>query len=318
MDKAGREIIPDEEVRATYFHEISENNLALGKFKRVLRLGVRPVGALYIDASGHASDLDPRSVDAIASLAALALERAHSFIAESNAEAARRSKELRSTVLDGLAHAFKTPLATIQTASSGLLEMPKLGSVEKELASLIEEQAERLTSLTNSALQTAELDEGRMQTHYDKIDLGQLLRQCKEWFAHMLTDHCLLLVEEASVNHVRADSRLLQMALFQLLDNAAKYARPASAITLRAESTDVEVVFSVRNEGSYVAPEERQRIFERFYRSPDTQHKAAGTGIGLSVTRRIAEAHRGRVWVESDPAPSATFFFTLPHVRKEA
>src|SRR5271170_294046 len=133
MDKAGREPIPDDEVRATYFHELSENDLTTSKFKRVLRLGTRPVGALYIAAPSHGSYLDSRSVDAIASLSAIALERAHSFIAESNAEAAKRSEQLRSTVLDGLAHAFKTPLATIQSASSGLLEINRLEPTDREL-----------------------------------------------------------------------------------------------------------------------------------------------------------------------------------------
>ncbi len=318
MDKAGREIIPDEEVRSIYFHEISENDAASCKFKRVLRLGVRPVGALYIAASVHGSYLDSRSVDAIASLSALALERAHSFIAESNAAAAKRSEQLRSTVLDGLAHAFKTPLATILTASSGLLEIPQLEPSERELASLIEEEAERLTNLTSKVLQTAELDEGRLEVDDEKIDLDQLLQQCEEWFVHTLADHPLHLAEEASVDHVWADSHLLQMALFQLLDNASKYARPASPITLRIESTDVEIVFSVHNEGSYIAPQERLRIFERFYRSPEAQYKASGTGIGLSVTKRIADAHRGRVWVESGPATDTTFFLTLPRIQKEA
>jgi len=121
MDKAGKDGVPDDEVRATYFHELSENDLASCKFKRVLRLGTKPVGAIYIAGSPYESPLDPRSVDAIASLSAIALERAHSFAAESNAEAAKRSEQFRSTVLDGLAHAFKTPLATIQSASSGLL-----------------------------------------------------------------------------------------------------------------------------------------------------------------------------------------------------
>jgi two-component system sensor histidine kinase KdpD len=318
MDKAGREIIPDEEVRSIYFHEISENDAASCKFKRVLRLGVRPVGALYIAASVHGSYLDSRSVDAIASLSALALERAHSFIAESNAAAAKRSEQLRSTVLDGLAHAFKTPLATILTASSGLLEIPQLEPSERELASLIEEEAERLTNLTNKVLQTAELNEGRLEVDDEKIDLDQLLQQCEEWFVHTLVDHPLHLAEEASVDHVWADSHLLQMALFQLLDNASKYGRPASPITLRIESTDVEIVFSVHNEGSYIAPQERLRIFERFYRSPEAQYKASGTGIGLSVTKRIADAHRGRVWVESGPATDTTFFLTLPRIQKEA
>jgi two-component system sensor histidine kinase KdpD len=103
------------------------------------------------------------------------------------------------------------------------------------------------------------------------------------------------MIDETSGSDVWADAHLLQMALLQMLD-----------------------VFSVQNEGSFIAPEERLRIFQRFYRSPGSQHKAPGTGIGLSVTKRIAEAHRGRVWVENDSETSTTFFFALPHICKEA
>ena len=130
-----------------------------------------------------------------------------------------------------------------------------------------------------------------------------------------LPDHPLHTIDETSSSDVWADAHLLEMALLQLLDNASKYGSPGSPITLRVTSTDSEVVFNVQNEGSFVAPEERLRIFQRFYRTPGSQHKAPGTGIGLSVTKRIAEAHTGRVWVESDSEASTTFFFALPHKR---
>jgi two-component system, OmpR family, sensor histidine kinase KdpD len=317
MDKAGRDAIPEDEVRATYFSESNESDLVSGTFKRVLRLGTRPVGALYI-AGVRESPLDPRSVDAIASLAAIALERAHSFIAESNAEAAKRSEQLRSTVLDGLAHAFKTPLATIQSASSGLLEINRLTSPERELVSLIDEQADHLTKLTNQALQVAELDEGQLKVDSEWISLEQLFRFCREEVAHALAAHRLRTINDTQEGYVWADARLLRMALLQMLDNATKYASPTSPITLRVATTDAEIVFSVQNEGSFIAPEERLRIFERFYRSPGSQHKASGTGIGLSVTKRIAGAHSGRVWVESDVVAGTTFFLALPRTGKEA
>jgi hypothetical protein len=80
---------------------------------------------------------------------------------------------------------------------------------------------------------------------------------------------------------------------------------------LYVKSTDAEVVFNVRNEGSFIAPEERLRNLQRFYRSSGSQHRAPGTGIGLSVTKRIAKAHTGRVWVESDSEAGTTFFFAL-------
>lgn len=316
MNKAGPEAIPEDEVRATYFYELCENDLAASIFKRVLWLGNRPVGALYI-AGGRDGQLDPHSVDAIASLAAIALERAHSFIAESNAEAAKRSEQLRSTVLDGLAHAFKTPLATIQSASSGLLEINRLASPEKVLVSLIDEQSTHLAKLTTQALQTAKLDEGQLEVDHESISLEQLFRLCQEEVAYALTDHPLRTSDETQGDNVWADAHLLQMALLQMLDNAAKYANPTSPILLRVASTDAEIVFSVQNEGSFIAPEERFRIFQRFYRSPGSQHKASGTGIGLSVTKRIAEAHSGRVWVESDVAAGTTFFLGLPRIRRE-
>ncbi len=318
MDRAGTGSIPDDEVRATYFHELSENDLVSCKFKRVLRLGIRPVGAIYIAGPSDQSSLDPRSVDAIASLSAIALEKAHSFAAEGNAEAAKRSEQLRSTVLDGLAHAFKTPLATIQSASSGLLEINSLNYPERELVSLIDEQTTRLAKLTNQVLRTAELDQRQLEVDYERIGLDRLFRFCRTEAADALTDHPLRMIDETSDNDVWADNRLLEMALLQLLDNASKYATPGSPITLRVTSTDTEVVFNVQNEGSFVAPEERLRIFQRFYRSPGFQHKAPGTGIGLSVAKRIAEAHTGRVWVESDSESSKTFFFALPRIPKEA
>jgi two-component system, OmpR family, sensor histidine kinase KdpD len=317
MDKAGKVAIPDDEVRAIYFHELCENDLVSCTFKRVLRLGTMPVGSIYIAGSSSGGSLDSRSVDAIASLSAIALERAHSFAAESGAEAAKRSEQLRSTVLDGLAHAFKTPLATIQSASSGLLEINRLEYPERELVALIDQQATRLAKLTYQVLRTAELDQQQLEVDREKICLKQLFRFCRAEAVHTLMDHSLLTFDETSDSYVWADTRLLEMALLQLLDNASKYASPRSPITLRVTSTDSEVVFNVQNEGSFIAPEERLRIFQRFYRSPGSQHRAPGTGIGLSVAKRIAEAHTGRVWVECDSEATTTFFFSLPRIRKE-
>ena len=317
MDKAGKQPVPEDEVRAAYFSELNENDLVSSKFTRTLRNGTRPVGALYIAGPCQEGQLDPRSVDAIASLASIALERAHSFIAESDAEAAKRGEQLRSAVLDGLAHAFKTPLATIQNSSSGLLEMNGLGKPERELVSLIDEQAMRLTKLANHALQTAKLDERQLKVNYECISMDRLFQYCREEAAETLSDHVLQTVDATFGSAVWADLHLVEMALWQMLDNASKYASPATPITLRVASTDAEIVFSILNEGSLIAPEERIRIFQRFYRAPGSQHRASGTGIGLSVTKRIAEAHNGRVWVESDPTEGTTFFLALPRVCKD-
>jgi two-component system sensor histidine kinase KdpD len=104
-------------------------------------------------------------------------------------------------------------------------------------------------------------------------------------------------------------------ALRQLVDNAIKYSDPGTTITISAETAGVpgkgEILISVHNEGPAIRAEDRERIFDRFYRSPGTEHRAAGTGLGLSITKKIAEAHQGRVWVSGE-AKGATFVFALP------
>src|SRR5580704_18125825 len=319
MERRGVSPIEDTEIKAICCGNTSIDHLAARKFGRTLRVGARAIGSLCLVGSETNDLLDPDSADAIASLASIALERSHSLIAESNAEAAKRSEQLRSTVLDGLAHAFKTPLATIQTASSGLLEISSLESAQQELVSLINQEAIHLANLTTQVLQTAKLDEKQLKVDYQEVILEPFLDLCREENKLDLAEHALnVSVGNLAGRHIWADARLLQMALAQLLDNASKYASVSSPITLRVVATDAETVFSVHNEGSYIAPAERPRVFKRFYRSPGSEYRAPGTGIGLSVAKRIAEAHRGRVWIESDPETGTTFFLTLPHLCKEA
>jgi two-component system sensor histidine kinase KdpD len=318
FSSAGHRDISLDEARATYLHEYYENDFAHGVFRRVLLVGTRPIGALLLINSSGDDHIDSRSVDAIASLSAIALERAHSFTAESSAEAAKWTEQLRSTVLDGLAHAFKTPLATIQTASSGLLEFNSLGCSQYELVSMINQEAVHLGHLTTQVLQTARLDEKQLKVDYQEVLLKPLLELCCEENRQDIARHPLnISVGDLAGRHIWADPRLLQMALSQLLDNASKYASPSSPITIRASVTDAETVFSVHNEGSYIEPAERGRVFKRFYRSPGSEYRAHGTGIGLSVAKRIADAHQGRVWIESHPEAGTTFFFTLPHLQRE-
>jgi two-component system sensor histidine kinase KdpD len=310
--RAGQRDVPEEVLRAIFYQHTVENDEATSRFSRVLHRGTTPVGALCIIGSNNSGYLDSRSADAVASLAEIALERAHSFLAESSAEAGRRSEQLRSSILDGLAHAFKTPLATIATSSSALLEIRHLDPLERELATLIQEQSLRLADLTSKVLQTADFNWDDFVLDREYIHLGRFLEGCREQAVSLLGDHLLHIEQGTVIESVWADPELLQMALGQLIDNAAKYASPASPITLRAQCVNSDLLFSVTNEGSYIAPEERWRIFERFYRSPQVQYQAPGTGIGLSVTKKIIEAHEGRVWAESLPDAVTTFYLALP------
>jgi two-component system sensor histidine kinase KdpD len=195
--------------------------------------------------------------------------------------------------------------------------MNTLSGAEKRLVVLIDQHATQLSDLSTRLLRTARLDSGELRLRREQIDLTRLIECSVEASSHELGDHPIDV--RAGVRHslVWADKQLLQMALFQLLDNAAKYSSPGSSIVVDVEEEPAEMSISVRNEGSFIPAEERDKVFQRFYRSPGSEHRAAGTGIGLSVVRRITEAHQGRTWVTSDPESGTTFVLTLPRTAKE-
>jgi two-component system sensor histidine kinase KdpD len=305
--------VTDDEVRSTYFSERNEDDSVTATSRRVLRSGTRSIGSLVI--CGHS--LDATSINATASLTAVAIERARSFSAESSAEAGRQSEQLRSAVLDGLAHAFKTPLTTIRSSSSGLIEMGTLSGAEKRLVALIDQHADHLNELTTRLLRTARIDRADLKVKRERIDLTQLIQDSIEEASQELGAHSVNLQSKMQRSTVWADKQLLKMALFQMLDNAAKYGGPNSSIMIDVQEEQAETLISIRNEGSFIPPEEREKIFMRFYRSPGSDRRASGTGIGLSVVKRVTEAHQGRAWVNSDQLTGTTFFLTLPRTAKE-
>jgi signal transduction histidine kinase len=111
---------------------------------------------------------------------------------------------------------------------------------------------------------------------------------------------------------VAGDEQLLATALSQLIDNALKYSRPDSAVTVAADLSGPEVRLTVHNFGAVIPAAEIERIFERFYRATDMAQRVSGTGLGLSITRKIAQAHGGRVWAVSDERRGTTFVLALP------
>src|SRR6202789_683419 len=183
--KSGTCDLSDEEIRSSFYMEANSDDPPGNVSRRVLRSGTRPIGALAL--CGHS--LDAASVNAAASLAAVAIERARSFSTETKAEAARQSEQLRSAILDGLAHAFKSPLTTIRSSSSGLLAMNTLSGPEKRLVTLIDQHAAQLTDLSTRLLRTARLDSGELRLRREQIDLTRLIERSVEASSHELGQH---------------------------------------------------------------------------------------------------------------------------------
>jgi two-component system sensor histidine kinase KdpD len=274
----------------------------------VLRVGSKPIGAIAL----RGRNIGRLTIVPIASLTAIALERARSFQKESLAEAARQTEQLRTAVLDGLAHAFKTPLTAIRTASSGLLEAGNLAGDDVELAALIDEQAEHLNRLTTELLQMARIDAAEVRLHRERVSVISLLEDAVQRNRNRLQGRSIEMPESASGLEVYGDREILVMALEQFIDNASRYSTPGTPITISAEEDLGEVVIAVHNEGPPIRPADRDRIFERFYRAEETKHQASGTGLGLSIVKKAAEAHGGRTWVVSEERIGTTFYFALP------
>jgi two-component system, OmpR family, sensor histidine kinase KdpD len=273
--------------------------------QRVLRVGTNIMGGMTM----RGWRVDPLSADAIASIAATTFARARSILLESRAEVERDAERLRGAVLDGLAHGFKTPLTAIRTASSGLLAIEHLSATQLELVSIIDERANMLSQLTTRLLQTAALDAREIRLRRSNTSISDLLQKV----VRQQEEEVRARIEIATPEDLRADqldAPMIELALQQLVDNAAKYSAIGSPIPIVIKQIPSETMVVVQNatiRGSSIRLEERTRIFERFYRGTDAVYGPAGTGLGLSVVKKIAEAHGGRAWVEcSDTATRFT------------
>lgn len=273
-----------------------------------IQLGGAPIGSVAI-AGGPLSDTVLQSM---ANLVAIGLERSRAVEATARAEAARESSELRATVLDAVAHEFKTPLTAMKAASSDLLDSQAAGTRVHELASIIDEELDRLSVLVTDAVQMIRIDAGDFVVHPGHHAVAPLVDSAIKRYTHHLDGHQVN-QQVPSGLRVEADRDLLSLALRQLLDNAIKYSPPTSVIEVTASGNGA-VEISVRNSGPAIPERDQARIFERFYRGAQARH-VPGSGMGLAIVQQIMRAHNGHLAVSSAPDRGTVFTLSLPHGR---
>ncbi|HUY82614.1 MAG TPA: ATP-binding protein [Acidobacteriaceae bacterium] len=302
----------ENQIRNIHVFERGRDDKETGMMERVLRVGELPVGALLLrgDASGA-------TVDAIAGLVAITFDRYHSLANETRIESARRAEQLRTTVLDHLAHAYKTPLTAIRVASSGLVETGSFTAAQSSLLALIEEQSEVLNQLTTRLLQTARLEAHDLTLHSERMNVLALVEEAVATVGEPLAGIKVKIDVTPEDLSVYGDRSLLRAMLTQFVDNAAKYADAGSTVTIGAEEQKGGIVLSVHNSGPAIPVEEQEHVFERYFRSSSASGSAPGTGIGLSIARRAAQAHGGDVWVTSNMDDGTTFYASLPAEAQE-
>ena len=273
---------------------------------RVLRIGSSTIGGMVLQGW----DVDPALADAAVSLIAVAIERARSAQKENRAEAARNTEQLRTAVLDALAHGFKTPLTAIQTASSGLLAIGRLGEAQTELVDIIEQEVAMLANLTSRLLQTAALDASEIRVRFSPVSLMPLVKRIVGE-QDVAGKSRVLVSVPSSLLDIQADEQLLNLALAQLVDNAFKYSRVGTQIEVSLRQDETKTVIAVSNQAEPIQTEDLSRIFERYYRGPQAGKGPTGTGLGLSIVKKIAEAHGGDA-VAYCEANRFTISLTLP------
>jgi two-component system sensor histidine kinase KdpD len=283
---------------------------------RNLRVAGKVTGILSFEGLAN----QELTADALAALATAMLERTRAFRAAAHAAAAAQAEHLRSTLLDALAHAVKTPLATILAAVGGLRSTGDLKPDHLEFVDVVESETAQLGRLTTRLLRMANLDREEVRLQLQQVDVSALIADEVNQKSQQFADHKLSLVDgrgnREKLVDVHADPELLRLAIAQLIENACKYSQPGSRIEVSADANEDSVAIRVRN-GGYIPLEEQSKIFERFYRGKQLRQSTSGTGLGLDIARRIAMAHGGTLILEDSNKDGSIFRITVPaSVRK--
>jgi two-component system, OmpR family, sensor histidine kinase KdpD len=306
-----------ERTRAVYISREDADDDVSGVFIRCLRAAGKTIGAVGFDGLRDGE----LTAGPLTALAAAMLERVRVFRNASHAAAAAQAEVFRGAILDALAHEFKTPLATIVTAAGGLRETGGLRPEQLDLAETVEIEASRLGRLTSRLLRIARLDREEVTPQLELTDMVELVTHLADEHTERWSDRKLSLTRDVMSADILADAELLRLALLQLLDNAYKYSHSGSAIKIGIELQHEFVAVRVWNSGDPIAPNERARIFERFYRGTEARHVAPGSGLGLYVARKIAQAHGGNLDLEDGDAldrEGTSFRLTIPIAKADS
>ena len=230
----------------------------------------------------------------------------------SQEHSARRARE---DFIAHLAHELKSPLQVLTMYSEVLLDHGGSDpSMLIEASNAIRDESERMAALVNDLLNVARIETGAIIADKTRVKLPELLRDLHEQLLPGAVQGGaeFRLEVPAEMSAVVVDKSLLRTAVKNLVTNAIKYNRPGGRITLSAEETDESILVRVRDEGIGIAPEDRTRVFEKFFRSSDPDAaRRGGHGLGLFLTRSIVEMHNGAIDVESTPGSGSVFTIAL-------
>ena len=263
-----------------------------------MRTGRGAIGVVGIDNDKPGPLLTPdqrRLLDALIDQAALAIERV--YLVDDLDQAKRRveADRLRSALLTSISHDLKTPLAAILGAAGTLKgfarELDDEGKVE--LIATIIEELERLNRFIANLLDMTRLEAGSIKPNTARYDIGEIVGTALERASKILVRHHVEVEIAADLPMLELDPVLFEQVLFNILDNAAKYAPPETTVRIQSWREENTVKLQILDEGSGIPPDEIDRIFDKFHRAQKQDQVRAGTGLGLAISRGFIEAMGG-------------------------
>jgi two-component system sensor histidine kinase KdpD len=265
-----------------------------------LRTGSGPVGVIGIDRDEPGPLLTPderRLLDALADQAAVAIERVSLARGLAEARVLAETERLRAALLTSISHDLRTPLASIIGTVSSLRSFAEQYAPEErdELLATLQDEAERLNRFVGNLLDMTRLESGAIELKLDVMDIAEIVGAALERAGSVLARHHVEVEIAPDLPMLPLDAILFEQVLFNLLDNAAKYAPPGSRIDVRARRQGDSVAIEVIDEGPGIPPGDLERIFDKFYRAQAQDRRRAGTGLGLAICRGFVEAQGGRI-----------------------
>jgi two-component system phosphate regulon sensor histidine kinase PhoR len=229
---------------------------------------------------------------------------------------ARKANELKSDFISNVSHELKTPLSIISMFGE-MLAMGRTKSTDQatEYARIITQESVRLARLIDNVLDFARIERGMDVYEFAEGDLGDVVDRSMDIYRHRLEQDAIELEihRDAELPPVRIDENAMTLALLNLVDNALKYAAGGGRLEITLRRHGDGVALAVRDRGPGIAPDEQSRVFERFYRARAARtDRVRGSGIGLALVKHIAEAHGGRVDLDSELGAGTTFTIWIP------
>ncbi len=269
--------------------------------------------ALYASPQSRLEEPDERHLlNAFAGLVGSALERTQLVEEARRATLRAETEQLRNALLSSVSHDLRTPLAVVTGATTALLDEngPRDETSRRELLETARQEAERLNRLVGNLLDMTRLEAGALKVRKEPQPIEEVIGAALNRIEDRLRGRQVHTSVPRELPLVALDPALIEQVLVNLLENATKYTPPESPIDVAVHSNEDEVVVEVGDRGPGIAPENAERVFDKFYRVREGE--GGGVGLGLTICRGIVSAHGGRIWVEPRPGGGAVFRFTLP------